>query len=102
MIKTKLSIFSAALLALGVSAAPAQAVTLGFDCITNNSAIDCLIGETQLTVDVTSHEGVHALFQFNNSGLLAASITDVYFDNGTDGALLSIYSIVNGTGVDFS
>lgn len=95
----KVSIFSAALLALGLWTAPAQAATLSFDCITNNLAGDCAIGEAQLTVDVTLHEGVHVLFEFKNSGPSAASITDVYFDDGT---LLSINSIINGAGVDFS
>jgi hypothetical protein len=99
MMNTKVSIVSAVLLAYGVCAAPASATTLSFECITGNLAGDCAIGEAQLTVDVTFHEGVHVLFEFKNSGPLAASITDVYFDDGT---LLSINSIINGTGVDFS
>ncbi len=88
-------LFGAALLPI----APAQAVTISFGCITNNLAGDCTIGEAQLTVDVTSYSATQVLFQFNNSGPSAASITDAYFDDGT---LLGIATVTNGSGVDFS
>jgi hypothetical protein len=81
-------------------ATPATAVTLGFDCITNNLAGDCAIGEAQMTVDVTDPGGGLILFTFRNAGPGASSITDVYWD---DGALLAIHSITNTPGlVEFS
>jgi hypothetical protein len=70
----------------------ASALTLGFDCITNDVAEQCAIGEAQLTVDVTDPGGGQVLFTFSNSGPDPASITDVYFD---DGSLLGIASIIN-------
>ena len=83
-----------------VVAAPAQAVTISFDCITNNIAGDCAIGETQLTVDVTDAGSGLTLFTFSNTGLGASSITDVYFD---DGSLLGIAFLDNSDpGVSFS
>jgi len=89
-------------LSLVAIAAPSQAstITYGFDEITANSAINV---ETQLFVQVTD-ETVGLLpgqvdFIFTNTGLLASSITDIYFD---DGSLLSIASITNGGGTNFS
>jgi len=86
--------------AAALAAAPvANAVPFGFDCITNNLAGDCAIGEAQLSVDVTDAGAGKALFTFSNSGPAASSITDVYLDGD---ALLSIALITNGAGVDFS
>ena len=84
----------------------AHALTVTFDsCITNNNATDCSTGINQLSVDVTE-QGSQVLFTFNNSGPLASSITDVYFD---DGSLLGIASLIDADdgmggdmGVDFS
>ncbi len=89
-----------ALIASALSWAPAaHAVTIGFGCITNNNAIDCGIGEAQLTVDVTDPGGNQVLFTFSNSGPADSAITDVYFD---DGSLLGIASILdNPPDVDF-
>jgi hypothetical protein len=88
-----------AAIALALSPATGFAATLSFDCITNNIAGDCVIGESQLTVDVTSPSATQVLFQFKNTGASASSITDVYFDDGT---LLGIASLTNGSGVAFS
>lgn len=76
----------------------ANATPFGFYSITNNKPADAAIGEAQLSVDVTSSSG-GALFTFRNSGPLASSITDVYFDDGT---LLGIVSVYDGPGVAFS
>lgn len=101
----KISVFSAVLMALGVWSAQAHAATLSFDCITNNLAGDCAIGESQLSVDVTSYSATQVLFKFNNTGSSASSITDVYFDDGT---LLGIAFLIDADdnggdlGVDFS
>jgi hypothetical protein len=81
----------------------AHAVQFGFSSITNNNATDSEIGEAQLFVDVTA-VGDQVLFTFTNSGPLASSITDVYFDDGMllDATLLGIASVINESGVAFS
>ena len=87
------------LLLLGATA-PAGAVTLGFDCISNNLAGDCAIGEAQMTVDVTDPGGGKIDFTFKNTGIALSSIADVYWDDGT---LLAIFSITDTPGlVEFS
>lgn len=91
-------------LLLGFASAPASAAlqTYGFDGITNNLAGDVAIGETQLFVDVTNNglPATQTAFTFRNTGPLASSITDIYFDDGT---LLGIASITDsGAGVAFS
>jgi len=92
----------------GMSAASAvPTVTLGFDNITGNNAVDAANGEGQLFVDVVDLDPTGQVrFDFRNVGPEAMSITDVYFD---DGSLLGIASLVDsdeGTGgdpnVDFS
>jgi len=85
-----------ALISVGTFAANAQAVTLGFGCITNNLAGDCAIGELQLTVDVTDAGSDTVLFEFFNSGSAQSTISEIYFD---DGSLLAIASI-DKTGKD--
>ena len=73
--------------------------TYRFTNITNNSALDAAIGETQLFVEVIDLGG-QVEFVFTNTGPQASSITDVYFD---DGMLLGIASIANTPGlVEFS
>ena len=60
---------------------------------------DGAIGEAQLFVEVVD-DGSQVDFIFTNTGPLASSIIDVYFDDGT---LLGIASITNTVGlVDFS
>ena len=75
--------------------APAGAELVGFERITGNASVDVA---GQLWVDVIDAGGNQVLFWFSNSGPIASSITDVYFD---DGSLLGIASVVDGTGVDF-
>jgi hypothetical protein len=54
----------------------------------------------QLSMDVNEVSDNRVSFTFLNSGLIASSITDIYFDDGT---LLGIASIINGgSGVSFS
>lgn len=73
--------------------------TYSFSNITNNSAFDAAIGETQLFVEVIDRGG-QVEFTFTNTGPHASSITDVYFDDGT---LLGIASITDMPGlVEFS
>lgn len=84
--------------ALLLLAAPASAVTIGFDCLTNNLAVDCTIGEAQLTVEVSDLGGGSVRFHFKNAGPLPSVISEVYFD---DGSLLALSSVTDGPGVDF-
>jgi hypothetical protein len=72
----------------------------GFETVSNNIAGDVTIGEAQLFVGVSGTSNPNQVaFRFFNIGPAAASITDVYFDDGT---LLGIASITNMLGVDFS
>lgn len=85
-------------LALALVAAPAGAVTLGFDCLTNSLAADCAIGESQLSVEIKDAGGGLVRFHFRNSGPAASAISEVYFD---DGSLLALSTVIDGPGVDF-
>lgn len=88
-----------ALASLGAAAAGAATLSFGL-CVSSNSATDCAIGSAQLSVSVAAGPAAgQVAFTFANSGPNAASITDLYF---TDGSLLAIASIVNGSGVSFS
>lgn len=86
-------------LVLAAVAPLAAAQSYRFDCITSSSLANCAAGEAQLGVTVSSTVSSQALFTFLNSGALAMSLTDVYFQ---DGPLLGIASIVSGTGLSFS
>jgi hypothetical protein len=97
----------AALLVL--TALPAQAVQLGFTCITQNLAADCATGEAQLFMALTDALGgedptaTQALFTFINTGPNASSITDIYFDvGGLPNTLAGLAAILNGAGVSFT
>jgi hypothetical protein len=80
-----------------LAAAPIQASTYSFQEITSNSPIN--VG-SQLSVEVTSVVG-GVQFMFQNSGPLASSIADIYFDNSGAflGAPLTI--VGNSAGVQF-
>ena len=81
--------------------APAMAIPLGLQNITNNNPVDAAIGESQLSVEVTPYASStnQVLFYFSNVGPSASSITDVYFYNGD---LFTFGLILNSTGVSFS
>jgi hypothetical protein len=95
------ALLSQALLLGGAVAAP---VTYGFNCITNNSTVDCQTGEAQLSVAVDEWGTNQVSFYFTNSGPSPSSITDIYFDLGAlpNYLTLPIDSILNGSGVSFS
>lgn len=105
----RISIIVATLLASVIHASSGSALSLGFGCITGNTAGDCAIGQAQLGVAVTDLGGGQVLFTFSNAGPAASSITDVYFDDGT---LLGIAGLIDAddnalgpfgdAGVDFS
>ena len=84
-------------LGLGVCAAPvasAETISLGFDIIPSTASAVAQQAEGQFTVQV-SNDNVgpgQVLFTFLNTGSIASSITDIYFQDGT---LLGMANIVN-------
>jgi hypothetical protein len=88
--------------AAGAAAAP-DPVTLGFECITNNKATDCQIGEDQMTVEVGLNADGTVYFKFTNSGPAASSIVQIYFDYGTTpDSLAGISGISSSSGVSYT
>ncbi len=81
--------------------APAQAVaTVSFYSVSNTNAANVTAGAAQLFVDVTDPAGTHnVLFTFRNSGPVASSIGEIYFD---DGSLLAQSIITNMTSGGFT
>src|SRR3954471_8222599 len=81
----------------------ASAAPFGFGCITNNNATDCGTLSAQLRLDVTTVTGSHTVdFLFTNTGPLASSITDVYFDDTLPALLGTPGTIAQSAGVSFS
>lgn len=89
------SALSAVFLVLFLMVGHASAVQYSFFNITHNSSGDAAIGEAQVVMDVTNAGAGQVLFTFSNSGPLASSITDIYFD-GTP--LLTHQNFVNVIG----
>jgi hypothetical protein len=77
------------LVMLAVGATAYAVPTYNFECITNTNPVNAAIGESQLFVEVSS-VGAQVEFKFINTGPLASSICDIYFD---DGSLLGLASI---------
>jgi len=88
-------------LAAALSASPAAADTIySFKNITHKNAANAAAGEAQLSVVVSDAGSNKVSFKFQNSGPVAMSITDVYFDDGT---LLGATTLADsGSGVDFA
>jgi hypothetical protein len=89
--------------ALGVHPASTIAnITYSFECITNNKANDAATGEAQLLVTASDVGGNNTHFNFINTGPVACSITDVYFDD--DASVLSAIAMIDNSdpGVSFS
>lgn len=84
-----------------VSAAAANAVTYSFTGVTSNSTADVSTGQTQLTMDVLDSGSGTVSFTFNNSGPLASSITDVYWDDQAS-LLGTMGAITSSSGVSFA
>ncbi len=99
--KTKryMTFLSLVLVFVFILSTEARAMMYNFGNISNNDVLDAAIGEAQLFVDVTDEGGGKVRFTFSNTGPLASSITDIYFEDGT---LLGIASIDNTPGVSFS
>ncbi len=95
------SIAGAAVLAVTLVVSAAQAATYNFVGVTSNSATNVNTGQSQLSVDVIDSGSGTVSFTFNNSGPLASSITDVYWDDQA-GVLRRMGSITGSTGVAYS
>jgi hypothetical protein len=85
-------------------AAPSTALAapFGFSCVTNNSATNCATLQSQLELTVGSSLPGIVDFRFTNTGPLASSITDVYFDDTTPAMLGTPGTITHSAGVSFS
>jgi hypothetical protein len=77
------------------NAPQAQAYLYDFYKITNNGNVNVA---NQLSVDVLDFGTGKVEFTFSNSGPIASSISEIYFDDGT---LLGIAQIIYGSGVSF-
>jgi hypothetical protein len=98
--RSVVSMAAVAALAAGISlgAQSANALTLGFGVLEDNSPID-LSG--QLFVEVLDAGGGLVSFEFQNLGPLASSITGIYFDG--DGVIAPPLTIdSHSTGVSFT
>lgn len=104
MIKQSRIHINVALMMVGVmGAANVHAVldtqTYGFYNITHNSAADALIGEAQLSVQVSDYGTGGVGFKFMNAGPADCVITEIYLQNGS---LLEFISIDESLlGVDY-
>ena len=96
MIKKRTLFLIICVAVLCISTAQTRAAMM-FEYISNNSGLaDDIV--PQLSMIVTDAGSNQVLFTFYNSGGITASISDIYFD---DGSLLGISSIVEPAGVDF-
>jgi len=71
-------------------AVDSQAVSFGLDCISNNNPVDCLIGESNLAVDVTDAGGGNVDITVSASGGDALSVANVYFDGDVLSGIVAI------------
>jgi hypothetical protein len=66
-------------------AAPARAVGsvgLGFECVTQNRAGDCAIGESQLSLSLADAGSGVVRFEVANAGPERSVVSEIYFDDG--------------------
>ena len=87
--------------AISLFSRDAAADVFDFSCISNNSATNCGVVESQLLVTITQN-GSMVDFVFENTGPAASSITDIYFDDPPP--LLGGMPVIVGSssGVNFS
>ena len=86
--------------ALAVASLGAYAQNYSFSCITNNLSADCSTGEAQFGMTV-SDGGSVVNFLFTNTGALASSITDIYFDWSSSAYALTAGTLTASAGVVF-
>jgi hypothetical protein len=86
----KLSILILAVVMVAFFATSSWAYTYGFTNITANSTDNAATGETQLFMDITDAGNNQAIFKFWNSTDPgdASSITQIYFDDDTEGGTI--------------
>ena len=91
---------------VGLASTPAWAASelnLGFTNISGNNATNAQTGETQLSLTVRDLMNGNIEFVLSNSGPLASSITDAYWDDADPGLLADLISIDNTvSGVNFA
>ena len=100
-LKIHSSIISAVFIAMVFifAASISHATTLTFENITNNSSVQL---SEQLSTDVNSVGTTGVEFTFYNNVGIASSITDIYFDLGTNTGLFTEFSISDqSVGVSF-
>jgi hypothetical protein len=94
-----LTLSAAALIGIATPSLEAQAIPLSFSCITNNSAGDCSIATSQLSVTLDALGTDQVRLEVSNDGPAASVYARILFD----GTILSgIAAIANGPGVDFA
>jgi len=71
-----------------------------FDAITNNSAVDPAIGESQLFLQVEAYDSDKVLFTFLNTGPEPSFIQAVYFKDGSLLGPASLIDFDDGVGGD--
>ena len=83
--------------------ASAETIEMGFYRISERptSLNDQATPQFRVSVSDVVGNVSQALFTFFNDGPIASSITDIYFDDGTPGALFRIATLNEMSGVDF-
>jgi hypothetical protein len=82
-------------------------VVYHFEAITNSSATNVAIGESQLSMTVSDATALvndgkaYVDFLFENLGPAACSITQIYWDDGANAVLGAITALFQSAGVDF-
>ena len=87
-----------ALLVAFLSAGPASATSVSFECLSSSSK--CAIGEAQLSVEVEAAGAGQVSFLLRNVGSEELSAIQLFFDDG-DGVLGALLSVLDGSGVEF-
>lgn len=85
---------------LVLGTAHADAATLGFSCVTNNSASNCAIGQNQLSASLTDLGNNQVEFWFSNTGAANSSVTQIYFDQPNP-SVMGLSGMTGSSGVDF-
>jgi MYXO-CTERM domain-containing protein len=88
-----------ALLVAVLSAGPASATSVSFECLSNSSK--CAVGEAQLSVDVTAAGPGQVSFRLRNLGSESLTASQVFFDDDTGLLLGDLVSVLAGSGVEF-
>jgi len=87
-----------ALVVAVLSAGPASATSVSFECLSNSSK--CAVGEAQLSVEVAAAGPGQVSFLLRNEGDEELSAAQLFFDDAA-GVLGNLLSVLDGTGVEF-